>query len=109
MNEKIRIISMMLFILFAGNAYNLSAQDGGKKVKKTEEVVFLTNIFCNNCKAKIEKNISWEKGVKDLTVNLEKKTVTIVYNPQKTTEEKLKNAIEKLGYTCETILNYDKR
>jgi copper chaperone CopZ len=39
--------------------------------------------------------------VKDLTVNLEKKTVHIVYNPQKTTEENLKKAIEKLGYTAE--------
>ncbi|MDR3351184.1 MAG: heavy-metal-associated domain-containing protein, partial [Prevotellaceae bacterium] len=53
------------------------------------------------CKAKIEKNISWEKGVKDLTVNLEKKTVAITYDPQKSTAEKLKEAIEKLGYTAE--------
>jgi copper chaperone CopZ len=55
---------------------------------------------CHNCKAKIEKNIPWEKGVKDLQVDLEEKTVTIIYNPQKTTEEKLQKAIEKLGFIC---------
>ena len=101
MNKKIRIISMMLFVLLAGNAHDLPAQDSKAKEKKTGKVVFLTNIFCEKCKAKIEKNISWEKGVKDLTVNLEKKTVTITYDPRKNTEEKLKEAIEKLGYTAE--------
>jgi copper chaperone CopZ len=81
----------------------LNAQEIGDKAKKknSETVTFAVNVHCDNCKAKIEKNISWEKGVKDLTVDLEKKAVTIVYNPQKTTEEKLKKAIEKLGYTCE--------
>jgi copper chaperone CopZ len=79
------------------------AQEKKEKAKKekNEKVTFTVDMYCENCKAKIEKNISWEKGVKDLTVNLEKKTVTIVYNPQKTTEKKLKKAIEKLGYTCE--------
>jgi copper chaperone CopZ len=58
-------------------------------------------MYCENCKARIEKNIGWEKGVKDLQVNLEKKTVKITYDPQKTTKEKLKKAIEKLEYSCE--------
>ena len=75
----------------------LSAQEK----KKSEEVTFVVNMFCENCKAKIERNISWENGVKDLTADLEKKTVKIVYNPQKTTEEKLKKEIKKLGFTCE--------
>jgi copper chaperone CopZ len=101
MKGKIKIISMMLFVMLAGNAYDLPVQDDSKKEKKTEEVVFLTDIFCDNCKKKIEKNISWEKGVKDLEVNLEKKTVKILYDPQKTDREKLQKAIEKLGYSCE--------
>ncbi|MDR0768606.1 MAG: heavy-metal-associated domain-containing protein [Dysgonamonadaceae bacterium] len=71
----------------------------GKK-KKTEEVTFVVNLFCEKCKAKIERHISWEKGVKDLTVDLDKKTVTIQYDPSKTNEQKLKEAIENLDYTC---------
>jgi copper chaperone CopZ len=92
-------------LLFMGLALCLTsnAQESGDKAKKknSEKVTFAVNMHCENCKARIEKNISWEKGVKDLTVDLEKNTVTIVYNPQKTTEEKLKKAVEKLGYTCE--------
>ncbi|MDR2622023.1 MAG: heavy-metal-associated domain-containing protein [Dysgonamonadaceae bacterium] len=98
----IRKILVVLILAFT-TGLALNAQETGDKAKKkkSEEVTFIVNMYCENCKAKIEKNISWEKGVKDLTVNLEKKTVTIVYNPQKTTEENLKKAIEKLGYTCE--------
>jgi copper chaperone CopZ len=79
----------------------LSAQENKNGKSGSEKVTFAVNMHCDNCKAKIEKNISWEKGVKDLTVDLGKKTITIVYNPQKTTEDKLKKAVEKLGYTCE--------
>ena len=48
---------------------------------------------------KINDNIAFEKGVKDLSVSLDKKTVTISYDPSKTDEAKLKAALEKLGYT----------
>jgi copper chaperone CopZ len=57
-------------------------------------------MHCQSCKERIEKAIPMEKGVKDIKVDLEKKEVTLVYNPTKTTEEKLKKAIEELGYTC---------
>jgi copper chaperone CopZ len=92
-------IAVLMLALLSG--LMLSAQEGKNQKKKSEKVTFSVNMYCESCKAKIEKNVSWEKGVKDLTVNLEKKTVSIVYNPQKTTEEKLKKAIEKLGYTAE--------
>jgi copper chaperone CopZ len=78
------------------------AQEKVRK-KKTEEVVFLVNMFCENCKKKIEKNVSWEKGVTDLRVNLDEKKVTILYDSQKTTVASLQTAIEKLGYSCEIV------
>ena len=94
---------IVVLALLAG--LTLSAQENKEKnkAKKSEEVTFVVNMSCENCKAKIERNISWEKGVKDLTVDLETKTVKIVYNPRKTTVEKLKAAIENLGYTCEKL------
>jgi copper chaperone CopZ len=83
-------------------ATGLAAQDKkAEKKKKTEEVTFSVNMTCDNCKAKIERHISWEKGVKDLKVNLDKKQVTVKYDPAKTTEEKLKEAINALEFTCE--------
>ena len=68
--------------------------------KKQNEVTFIVGMHCAACKARIEKAIPLEKGVKDLKVDLEKKEVTVIYKPEKTTVEKLKKAIEELGYTC---------
>jgi copper chaperone CopZ len=96
--KTVKIIAL-LAVLFLITP--VSAQDNKTaKPKKSEEVTFAVSMHCNNCKAKIEKNISWEKGVKNIKVDLEKKTVKINYDPGKTSEEKLKKAIEKLDYTC---------
>lgn len=43
------------------------------------------------------------KGVEDLKISLEDKTVAITFNPAKTDEETLAKAIEKCGYTAEKI------
>jgi Copper chaperone len=102
--KKIGLFLLGLFLCLS-TVVNLQAQDNNQK-KKTEEVVFLTNIHCDNCKKKIEKNISWEKGVKDLRVDLDDKKITILYDPAKNNQEKLQAAVVKLGYTCE-VANSD--
>ena len=78
-------------------------QDKKKKAadKKTETVTFKTTIHCKNCVKKVNDNISFEKGVKDLKVSLEDKLVTVTYDPSKTDEATLAKAIEKLGYKAE--------
>lgn len=65
------------------------------------DVTFVTSIHCKKCENKIEDNLSFEKGVKDLKVNLEDKTVHIRYDSTKTDVETLRKAINKLGYTAE--------
>ena len=66
-------------------------------------VVFVTNLNCEHCKKKIEENVSFEKGVKDMKTDVEKKTVTIVYDAKKTSTVKLIDAMGKLGYKAELI------
>jgi copper chaperone CopZ len=58
-------------------------------------------MHCENCQKKIEGTIGWEKGVKDLKTNLKEKTVTISYDANKTTPEKLQKSIQKLGYQAQ--------
>jgi periplasmic mercuric ion binding protein len=96
---KIFLLSA-LFLIVAATIFNAQSQKKTNE-KKFAEVIFIVNMHCQNCKDRIEKNIPFEKGVKDLTVDLEKKEVTIVFNPQKTSIEKLKKAVIDLGYTCE--------
>ena len=85
--------------LFAASAESTVLQQSKKK--KTQTVTFKVSMRCKNCVKKITDNISFEKGVKDLQVVLEDKTVTITYDPSKTDPETLAKAIEKLGYKAE--------
>ena len=69
------------------------------KVKgEIKEVTFHVHLHCNNCVNKVKENISFERGVKDLHVCLEDQIVSVKYDSSRTSEEILKNAIEKLGY-----------
>ena len=64
-------------------------------------------MHCESCKKKIERDIAFEKGVKSITVDLKEKTVTIKYNADKNTDEKLSEAIKKLGYEVKILKDED--
>ena len=81
----------------------VQTQKKAKKVKEVKEVVFNVHLHCMNCVKKVQENISFEKGVKGLDVCLDHQTVTVKYDPAKTSEETLKAAIEKLGYKVEGV------
>lgn len=69
-----------------------------KPGKKLAEVLFSVDMHCAKCVEKITGNIAFEKGVKDLKVSLDRRTVWIKYDPSKTDEAALKAALESLGY-----------
>lgn len=73
-------------------------QKPSRKKGEVKEVTFLVHLHCENCVKKVQENIAFEKGVKDLKVSLEDQTVAIKYDAAKTSEDTLKVAIEKLGY-----------
>lgn len=97
-----RFATLLLAVLTAGLlSAGLYAAD--KKKADIREVTFVTSIDCKNCVKKVEAKLPYEKGVKDLKVNLEDKTVWIKYDASKTDSEKLAAAIVKLGYTAEEL------
>ena len=108
MNKFIVSLAAAAAIVCAGTVTSASAQNkepqkvekkfDKKKGKKTETVTFDCNIHCKNCQKKVESNIPFEKGVKDLQVSVANKQVTITYDPSKTTPEQLAAALAKLGY-----------
>ena len=76
---------LMALLLVAGTATTALAQD--KKQKKNaniQEVTFVTTIDCKNCVKKVEANLPYEKGIKDMKVNLDDRTVWIKYDAAKT-------------------------
>lgn len=70
---------------------------------KTVVVTPTPQMHCEGCENKIKKNLRFEKGVKDITTDLATQTVTIKYDADKTTVEKLLKAFEKFGYTAREL------
>ena len=95
MKAKIVLIVMLCLASLSFSSY---AQDKKDKNADKKEVTFDVSKTCDNCKKRIEKNIAFEKGVTDMQVDLPAKTVMVVYHANKTNQEKLQKAIEKLGY-----------
>jgi copper chaperone CopZ len=89
---------IILLLMLAGLSNDVFAQ---KSKEKT--VVIEASMTCGACKAKIEKDIAFEKGVKAVEANLENKQVTIKYVEGKNTDENLVKAIEKLGYKAKVV------
>lgn len=72
------------------------AQSPKKGEKKTVTTEFLTDIDCEGCAKKVTNTIPYEKGVKDVKVDVPTKTVTVTYDPAKTNDEALIKAFAKI-------------
>ncbi len=93
--RKIAIILSTLF-LFSGMFINVQAQ-------KTKTVDIQTSAQCSMCKEKIQSNIIFEKGIKDVKLDMETKKLSVIYKSKKTDVDAIKNAIASLGY--DTVSN----
>jgi copper chaperone CopZ len=60
-------------------------------------------MHCHNCENKIKGNIRFEKGVKKIDTSIEKQRVTIEYDADKTTADKLIKAFDKIGYSAKEV------
>lgn len=103
-NEKMKTkklsINTILALIFI---FAISLQSFAQKQSKIEQVNIKTSAVCEKCKEKIESNLSFEKGVKNVELNIETKIVTVKYNPDKTDPDKIRKAISKLGYDADDI------
>ncbi|HET6245615.1 MAG: heavy-metal-associated domain-containing protein [Bacteroidetes bacterium] len=92
-----KIIILAALIVFS---FTTNAQDK----KKTEEITIKTSVVCNMCKYNVEKAMAYEKGVKKSNVKVQEQTVTILFDPKKTSPEKIKKAITMAGYDADEML-----
>ncbi|WP_288428797.1 heavy metal-associated domain-containing protein [uncultured Spirosoma sp.] len=91
------ILTAATTLLLLGNTF------AGPRDDKEKEVKIKTSAVCGMCKARIERNLAFEKGVKEATLDVKSKVVTIKYNPAKTDVAKLKANISKTGYDAEDV------
>lgn len=73
--------------------------------KDVKTVVFTTSpqMQCENCEQKIKNNIRFVKGVKSIETNVKGQTVTIKYDANKTSIDKIREGFTKLGYSVEEV------
>lgn len=74
------------------------AQNEPIAVADGNKITIQTSAICEMCKEALEYDMAFEKGVKEATLNLDDKVLTILYNPKKTDAEKLRERITKVGY-----------
>ena len=94
-----KIILMCLVALFGINMANAQQPKNGDK--KSVVVEFVTDIDCAGCAKKVTNTIPYEKGVKDVQVDVATKTVTVTYDPAKTNNETLVKAFAKIKIKAE--------
>ena len=95
MNRNL-FLSSLIALTMAGTTL-FAADDKDKEIK------IKTSAVCGMCKARIERNLAFEKGVKEASLDVDSKVVTIKYNPAKTDVTKLKANITKTGYDADEV------
>ncbi len=95
------ILSKLAFILVMLVAScSFSAMAAPKDQKKVETIVYHLNpgMSCQKCADKIKSNLRFEKGVKAIDPVVADQTVTVKFDPRKTTSQAIVDALAKLGY-----------
>ena len=94
--KKLIIMCLMAFIGFG--VAEVSAQKKNEALKTT---VFVTDIDCDHCAKKITNTILYEKGVKDVKVDVPTKLVTVTYDATKNSDENLLKSFTKIKVKAE--------
>lgn len=95
----------ILFLLVCGFFLQMNvamAQGKGKKVGN-QTVDVKTSAQCEMCEERITKALTSQKGVKNVKVNLDNKVVTITYNSNQITPNKIRETISMVGYDADDI------
>ena len=93
-------IILVLFVALFSVAV-ADAQQPKKGEKKTVTTTFVTDIDCAGCAKKVDNTIPYEKGVKEVKVDVDAKTVTVTYDPTKTNDDALIKAFAKIKINAE--------
>ena len=87
---------MMILAALAMVAGVATAAPKQKAEKKISTVVFTTDLDCHHCAQKVLNTIPYEKGIKDVQVDVPTKTVTVKFDEAKNSTESLTKAFESI-------------
>ncbi len=85
----------LLFALLMG--LNVFAANGSQTLQ------IQTDAVCGHCKERIEGKVVQLKGVKNATLDLNTKILTVTYNPEKVDAATIKKTVTETGYQADEI------
>ena len=93
--KKIAMFSMLLIstLCFGGNPHGPAEQ-----VQKGHAMIMLPTLQCDTCVETVRKAVEKVEGVKSISIDLEKKMAHVRFDPAKTSQEKIEQAIAAAGY-----------
>jgi copper chaperone CopZ len=97
---KIRNMKSIL-ILLMGMMLGISLH--AQSARKTETIKIKTSAECDACKQRIEDALAYEKGIKSSDLDTASRIITVVYNPDKTSPDKIRKAISAVGYDADEV------
>ncbi|WP_370086384.1 heavy-metal-associated domain-containing protein [Ekhidna sp.] len=96
MKNLLTLFGLLIMISAAAQKEPIEV-DGGYKIE------IKTSGICEMCQYAIEKDLAFEKGVKEASFSIEDKVVTVVYNPKKTDAQTIRTRITMVGYHADTL------
>lgn len=90
-----RIIATACLLLFT------AATAAAKELKTVTFSV--PKMHCEKCEKKVNDNLRFERGVKEITTDLKTKQVTVTYDAEKTDAEKLCKSFSKFKYSATIV------
>ena len=94
-----KIIMLCLLAVMGFGVADAVAQKKGDAALKTTG--FLTDVDCETCAKKIDNSLPFQKGVKEVKVDVPTRKVTVTFDTTKTNEEALIKAFKKIKINAE--------
>jgi copper chaperone CopZ len=92
-----------LFFLIAVVAFSTAHGMAQKPKTEITTLSIQSNMHCEDCVNKLTNYLKFEKGLKDLKVDLGSNTIKLVYKTGKNNAESITKGIRKQGYEAQEI------
>ena len=86
---------ILTLAILAMMAVTVSAKD-----IKTVVLTTTPQMHCDKCETRIKENLKYIKGIKSIETSVENQSVTVTYDADKTSVEKIKTSLKKANYTA---------
>lgn len=95
------MVAIRFYVFMLAAAAFLTFEHASAQTANEESIAIATSAKCDMCKDKLEDEMRFVKGINSTSLDVETAVLTVSYNPQKTEVEKIRSAINKIGYDAD--------